>query len=94
MGLDLFTVNQQIQVAIDALEENNWEKALTNINHCFNIITELAESSVPELSIKKIKNIQVEDNKWNELKLEICNNPEDLVQALLTPSFEFHTPQA
>ncbi|MFW9876932.1 MAG: response regulator, partial [Candidatus Thorarchaeota archaeon] len=74
MGLDLNEVNYYIEIAMTALDDNDWQKALTNINKSVNIMMKLAENSYPELSIKKIDNLQLESGKWNKYTLEISNN--------------------
>ena len=73
MGLDTTSLNHYIQVGINALNSNNWEKALTHINQLINTASKLTETSLPELSIRKIENIQFQSNRWNKLNLDIIN---------------------
>ncbi len=73
MGLNVVAVDHYIQVGINAMNSNNWEKALTYINQIINTVGKLTEISFPELRLRKIKNIQFQANNWNKLDLEIIN---------------------
>jgi len=74
MGIDLSFIDQNIQLAKGALDSNNWEAALTYINHSVNILKRLAEISFPKLNVNIINNNQLPANKWSKLNLEVFNN--------------------
>jgi FixJ family two-component response regulator len=90
-GLDLSFIDQNIEIAKNALAENDWERAMTYINHSVNIIVKFAEISFPKLTVNEIKNIQLPANKWSKIELEIHNsgnaNAYD-VQLLLVGDFK------
>jgi FixJ family two-component response regulator len=92
MGMDLSFIEQNIQVAKDALDGNDMDMALTYINHSVNIITKFAEMSYPKLSVNKVQNVQLPVKKWSKLNLEIHNvgncNAKD-VSLKLSGEFEF-----
>ena len=54
MGLELQSVEYYIEIAKQALEANDWGKALTYANRSINTMVTLAETCAPELNLKKI----------------------------------------
>lgn len=73
MGIDLSFIEQNIQIAKEALDTNNLESALTYINHTVNILKRFAEISYPKLNVKVIDDIQIPADKWSKLNIEINN---------------------
>ncbi len=91
MGIDLSFIDQNIQIAKDALDSNNLESALTYINHSVNILKQFAEVSYPTVIVKGINDVQLPANKWSKLNLEINNIGNSIakdIQLQLTSEFK------
>jgi YesN/AraC family two-component response regulator len=73
MGIDLSFIDQNIQVAQEALDANNLESALTYINHSVNILKKYAELSYPHINVSVMNELQLPANKWSKLNLVVFN---------------------
>lgn len=73
MGIDPSFIDQNLEIAKEALNSNNWESALTCINQSVNILKRFAEISSPKLEVNIISELQLPTDNWGKLNLEITN---------------------